>query len=337
MRKSLFGVLLGIMLLFGLAGCGTKSQGDVIKALDEKMEEVSSYQAKAQLSLQTGTEPQVYDIEIWYKQPHYYRVSLKSAEKNQNQMILRNDEGVFVITPALNKSFRFQSDWPKNSSQAYLYESLVKDILSDKKASFKATKQHYVFETKTNYPNSKMIPKQEIKLSKKDLAPVSVKVMDADMNALLTVHFSKIEFNKKFDEDAFDTTKNMTGARLEVPTMAKEGNAAVEVMYPIELPKGVEQLDEKEVATEHGQRIIMTFGGEKSFTLIQEKARVLPAMGTPVLVNGEPVDLGFAVGALTDHSLSWSYKGVDFMIASDELTRDEMVMIARSVQGRAIK
>lgn len=333
----MFGVLLGIILLLGLAGCGTKSQGDVIKALDEKMDEVSSYQAKAKLTLKTGTEPQVYDVEIWYKQPHYYRVSLKNAEKNQNQMILRNDEGVFVITPALNKSFRFQSDWPKNSSQAYLYESLVKDILSDKKASFKATKQYYVFETKTNYPNSKVIPKQEITLSKKDLSPISVKVMDTDMNALLTVQFSKIEFNKKFDQDAFDTTKNMTGARLEVPTMAKEGNAAAEVMYPVNLPKGVEQLDEKEVATDNGKRIIMTFGGEKSFTLIQEKARVLPTTSTSVLVNGEPVDLGFAVGALTDHSLSWSYKGVDFMIASDDLTKDEMVMIARSVQGKSIK
>ena len=337
MRKNLFGVLLGIVLLFALAGCGTKSQGDVIKALDEKMSEISSYQAKAKLTLKTGSEPQVYDVEIWYKEPSYYRVSLKNAEKDQSQMILRNDEGVFVITPALNKSFRFQSDWPKNSSQAYLYESLVKDILSDKKASFKVTKDYYVFETKTNYPNSKMIPKQEIKLSKKDLSPVSVKVMDTDMNALLTVQFSEIEFNKKFDRDAFDTTKNMTGARLEVPTMAKAGNEALEVMYPVNLPQGVEQIDEKEVATDNGKRIIMTFGGKKSFTLIQERARILPATSTAVLVNGEPVDLGFAVGALTDRSLTWSYKGVEFMIASNDLTREEMVMIARSVQGKAIK
>jgi len=337
MRKNLFRVLLGIILLFALAGCGTKSQGDVIKALDEKMNDITSYQAKAKLTLKTGTEPQVYDVEIWYKEPAYYRVSLKNAEKDQSQMILRNDEGVFVITPALNKTFRFQSDWPKNSSQAYLYESLVKDILSDKKASFKATKDYYVFETKTNYPNSKMIPRQEIKLSKKDLSPVSVKVMDTDMNALLTVQFSKVEFNKKFDQDAFDTTKNMTGARLEVPTMAKEGNEALEVMYPVNLPEGVEQIDEKEVATENGKRMIMTFGGKKAFTFIQETARILPASNTAVLVNGEPVDLGFAVGALTNHSLTWTYKGVEFMIASNDLTREEMVMIARSVQGKAVK
>ncbi|MBA2876358.1 LolA family protein [Thermaerobacillus caldiproteolyticus] len=337
MRRNLFGVLLGIVLLLALAGCGTKSQEDVVKALDEKMDEVSSYRAEAKMTLKTGSDSQVYNIEIWYKQPSYYRVSLKNAKKDQSQIILRNDEGVFVLTPALNKSFRFQSDWPKNSSQAYLYESLVKDILSDSKASFKATKDHYVFETKTNYPNSNIIPKQEITLNKKDLAPVSVKVMDTDMNALLTVEFSKVEFNKKFDENAFDTAKNMTGARLEVPTMAKGETDALEVMYPADLPSGVEQVDEKEIATENAKRVIMTFGGKKSFTLVQEKARVLPATSTPTLVNGDPVDLGFAIGALTDHSLTWSYKGVDFMIASDDLTPEEMVMIARSVQGKATK
>jgi outer membrane lipoprotein-sorting protein len=337
MRRKVFSVFMGIILLVALTGCWAKSQEDVMKALDEKMDEMTSYQAEAKMTFQTGSKPQVYHVEIWYKQPSYYRVSLKNADKGQSQMILRNDEGVFVFTPALNKSFRFQSDWPKNSSQAYLYESLVKDILSDPKAGFKATKNHYVFETKTNYPNSNMIPKQEITLNKKDLSPVSVKVMDTDRNALLTVQFAKVEFNKKFDDDAFDTSKNMTGARLEVPTMAKAEDKAIEVMYPANLPEGVKQIDEKEVATEDGKRIIMTFGGEKSFTLVQEKARVLPATSTPTLVNGEPVDLGFAIGALTDQTLTWSYKGVEFTLASKDLTPEEMVMVARSVQGKAMK
>ena len=79
-------------------------------------------------------------------------------------MILRNDEGVFVLTPALNKSFRFQSDWPQNSSQAYLFESLVKDIANDPEAKFNVVEDKYVFETKTNYQNNKMLPTQEITL-----------------------------------------------------------------------------------------------------------------------------------------------------------------------------
>ena len=90
-------------------------------------------------------------------------------------MILRNEEGVFVLTPALKKSLGFQSEWPQNSSQAYLYESLIKDIIEDKEAKFTATKDHYVFETKTRYQNNSMLPIQEIKLNKSDLSPVDGK------------------------------------------------------------------------------------------------------------------------------------------------------------------
>jgi len=333
----LVGLLLSIFFIVSLTACGDQSQEDVRKALDEKMEDLTSYKAEAKMTLTTGSEPQVYNVEIWYQQPSYYRVNLKNAQKDQNQMILRNDEGVFVLTPALNKSFRFQSDWPKNSSQAYLYESLVKDILNDSSAVFKKTKNHYVFETKTNYQNSKMLPKQEITLNKKDLSPAVVKVMDTDMNPLLTVEFSKVEFNPKFDKDAFDTAKNMTMAQLDVPTMAEGNDGVFEVMYPLDLPAGVEPTEEKEIATEDGKRIILTYSGEKSFTLIQEKARVLPATSTAMFVEGEPIDLGFAIGALTENSLSWSYKGVDFMIASNDLTSEEMMMIARSVQGTSVK
>lgn len=161
--------------------------------------------------------------------------------------------------------------------------------------------------------------------------------MDTDRKALLTVEFSNVEFNKKFDDDAFDTKKNMTGARLEVPTMAEGKEQVMAVMYPSQLPKGVQALEEKEVKGENGTRVIMTFGGKKSFTLVQEKADVLPATSMPVLVNGDPVDLGFTIGALTDRTLTWWYNGAEFTLASDDLTPEEMVMVASSVQEKAAK
>ena len=47
-------------------------------------------------------------------------------EKSQyKQIILKNPEGVFVVTPALNKSFKFQSDWPNNTSQIYLLKAVL--------------------------------------------------------------------------------------------------------------------------------------------------------------------------------------------------------------------
>lgn len=324
--------------MFVLSACGTKTQDDVVKDLTGKLEKLTAYKADAKMTLQMGTEPQTYEVEIWHMEPSYYRVNLKNAQKDQSQMILRNDEGVFVLTPALNKSFRFQSNWPENSSQAYLYESLIKDILEDKEAKFSTTKEDYLFETKTRYQNNKMLPIQEITLNKKDLSPKTVKVMDSDRNALVTVEFSNVKFDASFDKSDFDMQKNMTGAQLEIPVMAKVAETKeFSVKYPMAEIPGVTLTGEKSIKTENGERVVLTFDGEKSYTLVQEIAEAMPATALPSSVAGEPVDLGFTIGALSENRINWTYQGVEYTIASKDLTSEEIVMLARSVQGEAIK
>jgi outer membrane lipoprotein-sorting protein len=338
MKRKLILLFAGLMVMLVLTACGAKSQEDVVKELNSKLGDLNSYKVNAKMTLQMGAEPQVYDVEIWHKDPTYYRVNLKNAKQDQSQMILRNDEGVFVLTPALNKSFKFQSDWPQNSSQAYLYESLIEDIVADKEAKFEATKDHYVFETKTRYQNNKMLPVQEIKLNKKDLSPAVVKVMDPDHNPLVTVEFSKVKFDANFDQDDFDMKKNMTGAQLGLPAMAEASGEEFVIKYPSAEIPGVSLIEEKELTIEDGKRAILTYGGgDKSFTLIQEKAEVVQTSGSSSYVNGEPVDLGFTVGALTERSITWTQDGVDYKIASNDLTPEEMVMLARSVTVNGVK
>ncbi|MGJ7913446.1 DUF4367 domain-containing protein [Neobacillus sp. LXY-1] len=337
MRKKLLLLMTGLMVIFVLAACGSKSQQDVVKELNGKLDDLTSYKAEAKMTLKMGTDSQVYNVEIWHKDPTFYRVNLKNAEKDQSQMILRNDEGVFVLTPALNKSFKFQSDWPQNSSQAYLYESLIKDIVMDKEAKFSETKGHYVFETKTRYQNNSMLPIQEIKLNKKDLSPVSVKVMDPDRNALVTVEFEKVTFKANFDKNDFDMKKNMTRAQLNLPAMADGGDQSFTVKYPTFEPKGTKLVEEKQSKIEDGKRVVLTYEGKKSFTLVQEKVKSKVASTTPTYVEGDLVDLGITIGAVNDHSISWSNEGIDYMIASKNLTKDEMIQVAKSVSGEAVK
>ncbi|MCM3571169.1 outer membrane lipoprotein carrier protein LolA [Neobacillus mesonae] len=334
MRKKLMLLMTGLMVIFILAACGSKSQEDVVNDLRSKQKDLSSYKVDAKMTLKMGTDSQVYEVEIWHKDPAYYRVNLKNPEKDQSQMILRNDQGVFVLTPALNKSFKFQSDWPQNSSQAYLYESLIKDILADKEAKFTETKGNYVFETKTRYQNNSMLPTQEIKL-KKDLSPVSVKVMDPDRNALVTVEFEKVKFNAKFDKDDFDMKKNMTRAQIGMPAMAGSGEESLTVKYPALELKGAKLVDEKEISLENGERVVLTYDGKKSYTLVQEKVKAKEASTT--IVEGNLVDLGFTIGAVSSHSMTWSHDGVDYMIASKNLTKEEMIEVAKSVQAEAVK
>ena len=320
------------MVIFLLAACGSKSKDDVVKELNGKLNDLTGYKADAKMTLKMGTDSQVYNVEIWHKDPTFYRVNLKNAENDQSQMILRNGEGVFVLTPALKKSFKFQSDWPQNSSQAYLYESLIKDIVADKEAKFSSTKEHYVFETKTRYQNNSMLPIQEIKLNKEDLSPAVVKVMDPDRNALVTVEFYKVKFNASFDDSDFDMKKNMTRADLNLPVMADSKDTAFTVKYPT-ADLGATLVDEKEVKLENGKRVVLTYEGEKSFTLVQEKVTVKEASASPTYVDGDLVDLGITIGAVSDGSITWTMDGVDYMIASNDLTEKELVEIARTVQG----
>ncbi|MDM5329327.1 outer membrane lipoprotein carrier protein LolA [Neobacillus sp. CF12] len=332
MKKRFLLVFTGLMVIFLLAACGSKSKDDVVKELNGKLNDLTGYKVDAKMTLKMGTDSQVYNVEIWHKDPTFYRVNLKNAEKDQSQMILRNNEGVFVLTPALKKSFKFQSDWPQNSSQAYLYESLIKDIVEDKESKFSSTKEHYVFETKTRYQNNSMLPIQEIKLNKEDLSPAMVKVMDPDRNALVTVEFSKVKFNASFDDSDFDMKKNMTRADLNLPVMADSMDAAFTVKYPTS-DLGAKLVDEKEVKLENGKRVVLTYGGEKSFTLVQEKVTVKEASTSPTYVDGDLVDLGVTIGAVSEGSITWTMDGVDYMIASNDLTEKELVEIARTVQG----
>ncbi|MGJ9382734.1 DUF4367 domain-containing protein [Salipaludibacillus neizhouensis] len=345
MKKIISLFIIAIALVSILTACGEKSQEDVIASLESTLEDLTGYKTKATMTLQTGEEPQVYEVEVWYQSPSSYRVALNHAEKDQSQIILRNEEGVFVLTPALNKSFRFQSDWPENNSQAYLYESLINDILMDPERTFTATEDNYTFQTNTTYSN-KNLNKQEITLDKKELTPSSVKVMDAELSVLVDVTFEDFQKNATFSESDFDMDRNMTGAQLksDVPTMSdgeeteeEEGADDFTVFYPMYEPQGTSFADSEEVQSDDGKRVVLNFEGDQPFRLIQQQSDVVEASTAISVSNGEPIDLGFTVGTLTEDeetkTVSWSYEGTDFFLVSETLEKEDIVSVARSVYG----
>ncbi|MRH43627.1 outer membrane lipoprotein carrier protein LolA [Aquibacillus halophilus] len=338
MRKY-FGIGIITLLILVLAACGEKTKEDVVNKLEGNLEEMSGYQVQASMSLKTGEDNQTYNIDIAHKKKDYYRVLLKNEKDEEgSQIILRNDDGVFVLTPALNKSFKFQSEWPTNSSQPYLYQSLVQDILKDSDATFKSTENHFVFETKTNYQNNNNLPYQEIYFDKKTYTPVMVKVLDKDKNPLIEVQFSGFTLNPEFADDTFEIEKNMTSSLFGVPVMAEGATSNdLNVLYPLEMA-GAELIETKEVSIDSGKRVILSYGGVKNFTLVQEKVDAYPTSAAmPKTIQGEPVSLGFTMGALTDTSLEWSYDGTSYYLASEELTREEMIDVASSVLGQQVK
>jgi len=161
-------IILGtiIMMLFVLTGCGKKDEKTIVKNLDKKISSATSYRIDGKLQITNNDDTYNYDVEVSYMKPNKYRVSLLNMSNDHEQIILKNDDGVYVVTPSLNKSFKFQSDWPNNNSQVYLLDSLMKDINNDNERTFTESSDGYIITTKVSYPNNTNLVKQKITMDK---------------------------------------------------------------------------------------------------------------------------------------------------------------------------
>ncbi|MFT8873112.1 MAG: outer membrane lipoprotein carrier protein LolA [Sporolactobacillus sp.] len=324
-------VLTGVLML---SGCGAKSAKDVTEDLANKVNNMQSYQTDATMTFDHNGKKQVYLVKIDFKKPSYYRVALTDSHKQNQQMILRNVSGVYVLTPQLNKSYRFESNWPNNRSQAYLFNTLVKDITTDSNLSFKAKDNQYIFKTKTNY-NTTQLDNQTITFNK-NLTPQKVEVRDKSQKIIITVRFTHFKFNPNLDNKTFDVKQNMTAAEIKSSAAAAADSSTFKVAYPTATINGAKLAIMKPEVSAAGEKYILKYTGKNPFTLIETKSEKADS-AQPTLAAGDPANLGFAVGTVSDNTLSWSYGGTDFMLASNALNQEELITVAQSVNGTIVK
>ena len=325
MKKIIPLVLLIISVI--LTGCGKYGEKGVVKDLKKKLDKLSSYQLDGDLEIVNNDDIYKYKVAASYKKDDNYKVRLINTSNNYEQVILKNKDGVYVVTPALNKSFKFQSDWPYNNSQIYLLNSLIDDINSDDEKEFKETKNSYIFTTDVNYPNNKKLIKQKIVFDKK-LNLKQVKVLDENSVPLMTLKVKDIDYSPTFKKNYFTVNETLKTTKTESNT--KKTSLLEDTIYPLFLPSGTKLSQEEKVKKDNGNRIIMTFDGDKPFLLVEESANKYDEM-TIVPTYGEPFMMMDSVGAMTDNSLSWTSGGVEYYIVSDVLSQDELLEVASSI------
>lgn len=223
-RKMLWITAIALLMTVVLAGCGgSKNAESIVKDLDKVVSKMESYQGSGTMTLHTGQQPLKYKVEVWYQKPDLYRISLTNEKRDITQIVLRNETGVFVLTPSLNKSYRFQSDWPENQGQVYLFQTLAQSILMDNTRQFTKDKDSYVFDVMAgNYQNGSFA-RQKIWLAQDNYAPRHVEVSDTSANVMVEVTFDTFDFGKKFEKSEFDMDKNMGVTPDNKPSGAEEG------------------------------------------------------------------------------------------------------------------
>ena len=118
----------------------------------------------------------------------------------------------------------------------------------------------------------------------------------------------------------------------KVDNTTKEVDSLEDSIYPLVLPTGTKLTNEEKVKKDKGERVILTFDGEKPFLLVEETANAADDF-TIIPTSGEPYILQDTIGVLADNSLTWSSGGIEYYMVSDVLNQNELVEIASSISS----
>ena len=370
--KKIFLCLISICLI--LTGCGKQNEKTVLKEFKDKVMNSDSYYLSGNMELVNNEDVYTYDINVSYKKDDYYKIELTNVINDHKQIILRNEEGVYIVTPSLNKSFKFQSDWPYNNSQVYLLSSLLDDISNDENRIFEANDDGYVFTSGVNYPNNDKLVSQKVYFDK-DYLPNRVEVIDTDGNVQIKMAFDKIDLKTEFndtyfdlnsildtentneendsnndvnspDKDKDDNSNNNSNTNNNINTEAQEPNSESnqsdstedtketatidDIIYPMYLPVNTYLTSQERVATEDGERLILTFTGDSSFTLVEEtvtyssRPEIIPTYGDVELI-------GNSLAVINDNSANWFDNGIEYYVVSDEMNTEELLQVVKSI------
>lgn len=326
MRKILL-ISIAVLGSFLLSGCFKYDGADLVKDLSKKINNASAYHLEGELEIINNEDNYQYAVDVAYEKDDHFRVSLKNKNNNHEQIILKNSDGVYVLTPSLNKSFKFQSEWPYNNSQIYLLQTLIKDLKNDKKLIFKENENGYVLTAKVNYASNKNLVKQNVYVDKK-LNITSVHVINADNQVQMKMTFSKVDMKAKYNDNYFALKENMQTIASDDTT--KPVTKIETIVYPMYMPENTHLSSQDKVTKEVGERIILTFDGDKPFMLVQETASAEEETLT-IPVYGEPLVLTDTIGAVSDTSANWISNGIEYYVISDVLSQEEIVAIAQSI------
>lgn len=181
------------------------------------------------------------------------------------------------------------------------------------------------------------MPTQKVTVDKKTLLPKAVSILNEAEEEQMLITFKKIDLNVQHKEKEYAVEQFTNDKEENVATEEKE-STDFQTYYPVLAWDNTTLVDEKRIENEDGvQRVILTFEGDKSFTLVQEPIELGETSTIPVFQPGELLDLGFTIGAITDHSISFEKDGVSFFIASNDLTQDEMIEVAASITAGSLK
>ncbi|HIY90215.1 MAG TPA: hypothetical protein H9970_03655 [Candidatus Merdibacter merdipullorum] len=299
--------------------------------LQQTLGSLNSYLLEGVMEVAEGEDTKSYDVSVKYlKQDDqdYFRVAMKDSGMDQEQEIIRNAEGVFVVTPTLNQIFKFQGNWPSNSLKPYLLQSM-REIAADESAQIEQTEEGYQISAGVTYPNNRNFTQQEMVFSD-DLKIKSVQIFDDDHVLQMKMLFSKVDYEP-----------GLTAEDFQVPQQLEKETAAEPIadedlpLMPMETFGAV--LSNSSVVENDGKvQYVLEYTGEKNFTIVEEVAESEETTQT-IIMSGSLVDGLNMVGRYDGNHMTSVINSVRYTIYSDDLSEEEMSAVLQSMQVVVMK
>lgn len=329
MKKKL--IIAAIVLILLIVGFILFKPKSFSKEFEATMSNLTSYTLKGEMELNKGEEIKHYLLEVHYKKgidDDLYKVSLFDKNLNQEQILLRNPDGVFVITPSLNQIFKFEGEWPMNSPKPYLIQTMA-DIIRNEKSEITQTKEGATILTPVSYPNNKNYISQEMFFDN-EAKPCTIQIYDEDKTVQLRLVFENVSYNNDISDDVFTAPKELAG-NVSLNTI----NESDLPLYPVSIfDSKLASVNEMQINGE--VRHVLEFSGEKNFTIIESIKEAKNETET-VFVAGEMIDALDIIGIYDGSSMSTYHQNIEITIFSSDLSQEEMMNVLASLQVAVMK
>lgn len=318
-----------VILALGIAGgivvgCGVPSSNSVNQKIQTHAQTLDSknYQSEAMMTVTMDNNVQKYYVKVSYEGPEMYKIELGNADKQINQVIVHNQSGMFIVSPSLGKVFRFNGQWAQNQGQIYLYDQLLKQITTNKDVKMQKANGQYAFDIPVT-PATDAISSEQVVLNAKDLNPQTVKLIDKQGKAAVTLAFSSFTTGVQFPKNAFDPQALIANPPAKT-TMASE------TTFGYIEPPSMFGTTFSTLTQDSDTSAVLRYSGQHHYTL-EESRPTAGAIGTP---NGELLNMFGVPGMYSDGNnvanLTWVNNGVEFSLTSNDMTLDELQQVAIS-------
>lgn len=330
MNKKIIAIAVSVIVVIVIAVSFFFFKSSSLDDLIKEANECQSYQLVGNMEMLENDELKSYQVTSTYARldkKDYYKVELYDKSLNQSQVIVKNDEGVFVLTPSLNQAFQFQSEWPNNSPKPYIYQSLISFL---KENQSEKIKDGYLVQGEMAYENDERVKSQEIKFDK-DLKPVYISVFDQDGTEIIKVEVTSFTMNETMKKDDF-LQKNIIKT---TKTQYTDSVAASLPLYPVSLMGST--LENEKVSTIDDEiNHILKFTGEKSFTIVEKTSKDNEELKTEI-IDGYMIDMIDGVAFENDQQMTYISSGIVCSLYSNDLTTQEKLAVLSSMQSSQVK